>query len=430
MIERISANTLSQIERIGAHSHILGLGIDENMNERKEDGLVGHYSQRKALYLVNQMVQNTPRGRILLAGPCGTGKSALVSGFIKELEKTGIPHKLITASEIYSSSLSKTELLTQAIREALGIEVKESSRVLEGEVVDIQVSRETGRTGSITLKTTETEGVFTLGEKMVQNLYQERVEAGDVIRVNKTTGVIKKLGRSLSKAKDYESIGPYANFVPCPEGELLSVREERHTVTFHDIDIINSKTQGYLSLMNASAEIPAEIRENVDATMREWVEEGRGVLRSGVLFINESHMLDAECYSFLNLATELRITPLVVLSTSKEHGPIRGTEDRGRYAIPGDFLSRTLVIKTNPYSNQEMEEIVRNRAGEENVAMEEEGLGLLVELAIKYGIRYGFNLLSAADIIAQRTGRPVRKETIASLAELFVPEQECIQGSS
>ena len=36
--------------------------------------------------------------------------------------------------------------------------------------------------------------------------------------------------------------------VQCPEGELQVRKEVVHTVSLHEIDVINSRTQGFLAL--------------------------------------------------------------------------------------------------------------------------------------------------------------------------------------
>ena len=43
----------------------------------------------------------------------------------------------------------------------------------------------------------------------------------------------------------------------------------------------------------------------------EWREEGKAEIAPGVLFIDEVHMLDIECYSFLNRALEDEMAPVV-----------------------------------------------------------------------------------------------------------------------
>lgn len=65
----------------------------------------------------------------------------------------------------------------------------------------------------------------------------------DIITIDKATGKITKLGRSFTRARDYDAMGPQTKFVQCPEGELQKRKEVVHTVTLHEIDVINSRTQ-------------------------------------------------------------------------------------------------------------------------------------------------------------------------------------------
>ncbi|MPC32899.1 RuvB-like helicase 2 [Portunus trituberculatus] len=79
---------------------------------------------------------------------------------------------------------------------------------------------------------------------------QIKVQAGDVITIDKATGKITKLGRSFTRARDYDATGPQTRFVQCPEGELQKRKEVVHTVTLHEIDVINNRTQGFLALFS------------------------------------------------------------------------------------------------------------------------------------------------------------------------------------
>ena len=64
------------------------------------------------------------------------------------------------------------------------------------------------------------ETIYELGNKMIEGLTKEKVLAGDVISIDKASGKITKLGRSFTRARDYDAMGPETKFVQCPEGEL------------------------------------------------------------------------------------------------------------------------------------------------------------------------------------------------------------------
>ena len=64
---------------------------------------------------------------------------------------------------------------------------------------------------------------------------------GDVIAIDKASGKITKLGRSFSRSRDFDAMGPQVKFVQCPDGELQKRKEVVHCVTLHEIDVINSR---------------------------------------------------------------------------------------------------------------------------------------------------------------------------------------------
>jgi RuvB-like protein 2 len=138
-----------------------------------------------------------------------------------------VPFTMIAGSEVFSLSMSKTEALTQAFRRSIGVRIKEETEIIEGEVVEIQIDRSlTGvraidlpiwpsahsgvqatKTGKLTIKTTDMETIYDLGTKMIEALSKEKVLAGDVVAVDKTSGKISKLGRSYARSRDYDAMG-------------------------------------------------------------------------------------------------------------------------------------------------------------------------------------------------------------------------------
>merc|ERR1712188_135324 len=187
---------------------------------------------------------------------------------------------------------------------------------------------------------------------MIESLTKEKVQAGDVIAIDKASGRISKLGRSFARSRDYDAMGPTTKFVQCPEGELQQRKEVVHVVTLHEIDVINSRSQGFLALFAGdTGEIRAEVREQIDGKVTEWREEGKADIVPGVLFIDEVHMLDIECFSFLNRALEHDMAPVLVVATNRGITKIRGTDYESPHGLPVDLLDRLLIITTEPYSD-------------------------------------------------------------------------------
>jgi RuvB-like protein 2 len=241
----------------GDHSHIQGLGLDEFLQPLAvSQGMVGQKRARRAAGIILKLVEEGKiAGRaVLIAGQPGTGKTAIALGLAQALGSDR-PFTAIAASEIFSLEMSKTEALTQAFRRSIGVRIKEETEIIEGEVVEIQIDRAaaTGqKSGKVHLKTAHLEAVYDLGEKMIDALSREKVTAGDIISIDKPTGKITRLGRSYTRSQDYQVQGPKVKFVQCPEGELQRRKEVVHMVSLHEIDVINSRAQGFLALFSGA----------------------------------------------------------------------------------------------------------------------------------------------------------------------------------
>lgn len=422
------------MERIGAHSHIRGLGLDDNLEPRQvSQGMVGQAKARKAAGVILKMIQEGKiAGRaILMAGPPSTGKTAIAMGMAQSLG-ADVPFTMIAASEIFSLEMGKTEALTQAFRKSIGVRIKEESEIIEGEIVEIQIDRSvTGgsKTGKLTMKTTDMETIYDLGNKMIDALNKEKVTAGDVITIDKASGKISKLGRSYTRARDYDAIGPDTKFVQCPEGEIQSRKEVVHTVSLHEIDVINSRTQGFLALFSGdTGEIKSEVRDQINTKVGEWREEGKAEIVPGVLFVDEVHMLDIECFSFLNRALEDDLAPIVIMASNRGITTIRGTKYKAPHGIPLDFLDRLLIISTSAYSEDEIKEILRIRCQEEDVEMTDEGAAILTKIGIETSLRYAIHIITAANLVAKkRKATQVDVKDVRRVYGLFLDEKRSVQ---
>lgn len=146
------------------------------------------------------------------------------------------------------------------------------------------------------------ETIYDLGTKMIDALSKEKILAGDVVAIDKTSGKISKLGRSFARSRDYDAMGAdvskhistiylrlthrqQTKFVQCPEGEIQKRKEVVHTVSLHEIDVINSRTQGFLALFAGdTGEIKPELRNQINTKVAEWREEGKAEIIPGVFF--------------------------------------------------------------------------------------------------------------------------------------------------
>jgi len=424
-----------RLERIGAHSHIRGLGLDDALDARMiSQGMVGQNGARRAAGVILAMIQEEKiAGRaVLIAGQPGTGKTAIAMGMAKALGED-TPFTMLAGSEIFSLEMSKTEALTQAFRRSIGIRIREEAEIIEGEVVEIEIERpangQAATFGKMTLKTTEMETMYDLGQKMIETIQKDNIQAGDIITIDKSSGKISLLGRSFARSRDYDAMGPQTRFVQCPEGELQKRKEVVHTVNLHEIDVINSRQQGFLALFAGdTGEIKSEVREQIDAKVAEWREEGKADIVPGVLFIDEVHMLDIECFSFLNRALESDSAPIVIMATNRGITNIRGTDYKSPHGIPLDLLDRMLIISTTPYSQKEIRKILDIRAEEEDVEMTDDAKELLTKIGVESTLRYAIHLITVANLVAlKRKAQEVDVQDIRKVYSLFVDVKRSTQ---
>ena len=292
-----------------------------------------------------------------------------------------VPFTMISASEVYSHEMSKTEALTQALRRSIGVTITEEVEFIEGEVVEIQIDRSvTGvhppsfldrvhdqatNHGKLAIQTTDMSTTYDLGPKIIETLCNENVLAGDIISIDKSTGKIKNLGRSFAVKKNDHPVHSDTNYITCPNGEIQNHKIVTQTVSLHEIDVLNSRPQGYLALFSGdTGEIKSEIRNQVDVKVSQWKEEGRVTeICAGVLFIDEVHMLDVDCFAFLNRAMEDVLSPIVVMASNQGITKVKGTNYKAPHGMPKDFVERLLIIRTIEYKIDEVKEILRIRYG-------------------------------------------------------------------
>jgi len=430
---------VSRFERIGAHTHIKGLGLDENMNAVKvKDGMVGQEKAREAAGLVVKMIKEGKlSGKcIILAGPPGTGKTAIAVALSRELGPN-VPFIQMSGSEIYSSERKKTEVLIEAIRKCIGVEIHEMRKVYEGEVTNVNIMsaphpynpyQKVPESVQLTLKTKEEEKTIEAGATIAQQIISESISEGNVVQMDAESGRVVNLGLSLesSKGKTYDV--DTRRKIPRPDGKVLKEKEFVYALTLSDMDEINARSRagggGFFSLFFGAAEtkeIDTEIRTAVDQQVKEWVDEGKAFIHPGVLFIDDSHLLDLEAFSFLGRAMESELVPIIILATNRGVARIRGTDVKSPLGFPLDLIDRAVIIATHDYDPESIREILRIRSEEEKVKIEKDALEKLTEVGSKSSLRYSVQLLSLAAQNARTMGRErVNVEDVERVDKLFM----------
>ena len=420
--------------RASIHSHITGLGVDENGKAKfKADGLVGQLEAREAAWVVVQLIkQGKMAGKgILLVGPPGTGKTALAVGIAKELGED-TPFNTLNASEIYSVDLKKTEVLTQALRKSIGVRVRQRRMVYEGVVKDVKMRIARSRINpyvqiprevELKLATKDEERTLTAGETIAEQISKMGIRKGDVIWIDAETGNVVKVG----KAKDVEGAKTFdidtARTVEIPSGPVKKEKELTNTFTLYDLDLtLAAQSISITALFSlwSEREVSQDIRKQVDAYVKDMINKGTAELIPGVLFIDDAHMLDIETFSFLTKALEAELAPILVLATNRGTTKIRGTDVEAPHGMPLDLLDRLLIITTRPYSKEESREIISIRAEELDIELEPAALDELTNMAAEESLRYSIQLLEPSQVIARKAGRGIVKaDDVKEASRLF-----------
>ncbi|TID31207.1 hypothetical protein CANINC_000150 [Pichia inconspicua] len=416
-------SSVSKESRTSAHTHIKGLGLDEHGIAKQMDaGFVGQTEAREACGIVVDLIKSKKMSgkAILLAGGPGTGKTALALAVSQELGPK-VPFCPIVGSELYSVEVKKTEALMENFRKAIGLRIKETKEVYEGEIIELTPEEAENPLGGygktikhvlVGLKTSKGTKNLKLDPSIYESIQKEKVSIGDVIYIEANTGAVKRVGRSDAYATEFDLEAE--EYVPLPKGEVHKKKEIVQDITLHDLDIANARPQGgqdILSMMGQllkprKTEITEKLRNEVNRMVSKYIDQGVAELVPGVLFIDEVNMLDIECFTYLNRALESTIAPVVILASNRGLTTVRGAEDiKSPHGIPPDLIDRLLIVKTSPYKADEIKNIILKRSKTESIVLSDEALDKLTDIALKSSLRYALQLLAPANILSQLNSR-------------------------
>ena len=138
-------------------------------------------------------------------------------------------------------------------------------------------------------------------------------------------------------------------YLPLPKGDVHKQKEFLQTVTLGDLDAANARPQGGQDIMSVMGslvksgrtEVTEKLRQEVNKVVQGYVEQGVAEVVPGVVLIDEVHMLDIKCFTYLNVLLESPMAPTLILATNHGQSLIRGTSDIiSPHGVQVDLLDR------------------------------------------------------------------------------------------
>ena len=184
---------------------------------------------------------------------------------------------------------------------------------------------------------------------------------------------MQRVGRSDAYASSYDLESE--TYVPLPKGDVHKRKELVQDVTLGDLDAANARPQGGQDIMSVMGslvksgrtEVTDKLRREVNKIVKGYVDQGVAEVVPGVVFIDEVrlhlglfgnnisangtlrrwqvHMLDIECFTYLNALLESPMAPTVIFATNRGNALVRGTDDIiSPHGIPVDLLDRYVKV--------------------------------------------------------------------------------------
>ena len=79
--------------------------------------------------------------------------------------------------------------------------------------------------------------------------------------------------------------------------------------------------------------------------VNKYIDEGIAELVPGVLFVDEVHMLDIECFTYLHRALEMTIAPIVIFATNRGNCAVRWEAVPSGGGAGGMVFHRRLAVR-------------------------------------------------------------------------------------
>lgn len=392
----------------GIHNHIKCLGSEnDDKADNYNDSFICTKDIHNAAKMIIELVRSqTYSGKVFfITGPSGCGKTALTVAISEELGSK-YPFVCKSAHDFVSKEIKSTEIMAESIRKAISVRIYEVKDIYEGEVLSIDEDNITIRS----LKGTKT---FKLSKELLEQVSYQMLRVGDVVHIDSSSGILKKMGRSESCMNDFDLEAE--RYVPLPKGEIYKRREFVHETTLHDLDLsqVNPTGQDNLSLIhqivgNKKFEITDKLRKEVDNLV---ISNQNCEVVLGVLLIDKAHLLDEKLLAYLKKVIDSPSCPTIILTSNIE----TNNTEKLIYKIPQDLLNKCLFLPMSKNDTKTENLIIERRLKKDQVNIDNEALEFVFKLCQERGLVYIVEIIS----LFRSLNKKVQKRDVEEICSIF-----------
>ncbi|XP_012514416.1 PREDICTED: ruvB-like 1 [Propithecus coquereli] len=371
-IEEVKSTTKTQ--RIASHSHVKGLGLDESgLAKQAASGLVGQENARELDPSIFESLQKerveagdviyieANSGAVKRQGRCDTYATEfdLEAEEYVPLPKGDVHKKKEIIQDVTLHDLDVANARPQVRPPAPGrpgLRIKETKEVYEGEVTE--------------LTPCETESPMGGYGKTISH----------VIIGLKTAKGTKQLKLSGTSSQREAALSCRAGGGWTSWGHLR-----------------NPGRRSPRQRLETSSGSRDKLRGEINKVVNKYIDQGVAELVPGVLFIDEVHMLDIECFTYLHRALDSSIAPIVIFASN-----------RGNCVVSPPARRWPLSLALDSASQSRPSGVAGARGGSQRRPF------------IASTGRYAVQLLTPANLLAKINGKDgIEKEHVEEISELF-----------
>lgn len=181
----------------------------------------------------------------------------------------------------HDASIPSESSLTDFLRKNVLFSIKSIRDVYEGEVSEIKIMRNNDGDPlwiDLSLRTAKATKQIKLTKNLLSAI--SAVNLGDIIYIEPSLGIIKRLGRSETRADEYDLEGD--KYLQLSKGAVHAVKEKEVVLSLYDFDYAFNKY---------NSKISAFVRSHVDNVVQSYIELGIAKAIPSAIYIDSAQLL-------------------------------------------------------------------------------------------------------------------------------------------